>query len=439
MNVKISTSSFFLAFFLTFNTSCAQNENLNYSNAILQSAIDINYTSENDSLDFSALDNLIGNKEIVIIGEAGHGDGRSFEVKTKIINHLVNNKGFNTLALEGAGFLDMMIFNNLYHVDTSKYKESMNLHYAWNQLWSHSKETEGVQKLILEGKITAIGIENQGTKSTFYLPNFLRDFLIKNNIDRYSNEDWKLINQVNRSILLMDSSETVADEDIEYCENVLISIMETLKDSFKHKDINDKTFFKSQVLIRATENLLSFYKQFKLNWYTYEGQNKGINVRDREMAENLIWYKNNNKSSKIIVWTANFHAAKDLGDVKYNDQDPELYKEFVLFGDYISSEYPDNVYSLAISSAEGTAGTIYQKEPIEITLDEASIEGLLSENEFNYTIIPFDQIIENYPYLKESVFHSQILAHNSKPGKWFNVFNGLLFIKFNKHATTIEE
>ena len=43
--------------------------------------------------------------------------------------------------------------------------------------------------------------------------------------------------------------------------------------------------------------------------------NKSVfsNIRDSQMAENLLWLSNNEfKNQKIIVWAASFHIVKDI-------------------------------------------------------------------------------------------------------------------------------
>ena len=61
--------------------------------------------------DFKKLDRFIENKEIILLGEAAHGEGKTFEVKTQIVKYLVEEKGFNTIALEGMDFLEMEFIN----------------------------------------------------------------------------------------------------------------------------------------------------------------------------------------------------------------------------------------------------------------------------------------------------------------------------------------
>lgn len=60
---------------------------------------------------FEYIGDIVENKDIVLLGESEHGDGRTHEMKSHLIKYLVEEKGFNTIALEGVGFLDMEILN----------------------------------------------------------------------------------------------------------------------------------------------------------------------------------------------------------------------------------------------------------------------------------------------------------------------------------------
>ena len=61
--------------------------------------------------DFSFLDKIIRNRSVLILGEEGHYDYSTSEVKMKMINYL-QSKGFHSIALEGAPFLTAYVFSN---------------------------------------------------------------------------------------------------------------------------------------------------------------------------------------------------------------------------------------------------------------------------------------------------------------------------------------
>ena len=65
----------------------------------------------NDIISFEHIGSIVADKDIVILGESGHGDGKTHELKSRLIKYLIEEKGFNTFAGEGTGFLDMETLN----------------------------------------------------------------------------------------------------------------------------------------------------------------------------------------------------------------------------------------------------------------------------------------------------------------------------------------
>ena len=58
-----------------------------------------------ESTSFEQIKNAVKGKRIVILGEAGHADGRTFEIKSELIEYLNADKEYD-VVLEGMGFLD---------------------------------------------------------------------------------------------------------------------------------------------------------------------------------------------------------------------------------------------------------------------------------------------------------------------------------------------
>lgn len=57
--------------------------------------------AENGFADLAGLDRLIGNARIVALGEASHGTAEFFQMKHRLLEYLVETKGFTVFAIEG--------------------------------------------------------------------------------------------------------------------------------------------------------------------------------------------------------------------------------------------------------------------------------------------------------------------------------------------------
>lgn len=70
--------------------------------------------------------------------------------------------------------------------------------------------------------------------------------------------------------------------------------------------------------------------------------NRNLNIRDKQMADNLLSYIKRNQNEKIIVWADNIHIMNNNSSV----QKP-IEKDFISMGTHIKKKLKDKVYSLA--------------------------------------------------------------------------------------------
>ena len=102
MKTKLSLLS--IPFILLALSSCC-------NNTPIESKISDKFTSFNDySESLETIANLTKDKQIIILGECGHGDGRTFEIKSEIVRYL-DSVGDYTLILEGMNPFDGAILN----------------------------------------------------------------------------------------------------------------------------------------------------------------------------------------------------------------------------------------------------------------------------------------------------------------------------------------
>ena len=100
---------------------------------------------QNELSSFESINANIKDKRILILGEVGHGDGKTFEIKSKLIDFLNANNEYD-VVLEGMGFLDAAVLQGILPslcID-SNYLDVAN---AWNALWSQTKKPPLLWKL----------------------------------------------------------------------------------------------------------------------------------------------------------------------------------------------------------------------------------------------------------------------------------------------------
>ena len=379
--------------------------------------------------DFSKLDKYIENKEIILLGEAAHGEGKTWEVKTQMVKYLIDEKGFNTIAWEGRDFLQMeyingrsILKNNLVDNFESDWYNN------WNP-WSRAKQLIPLENFIKSHKISYVGIEPYQNFTAIKNIAFIKNELEKSNWAITNKNEWLKLSPIFDKINTTDKPLTIEEHD--FFNLQLQKIIDT----------NDTIFFNDNFFTQMVENLIT-HVNLSLNPKKFANEEEDlayyVKTRDYQMARNLIYFKERNPKAKIIVWLANFHGATNLREVTYADGDQNMYSKFTVFGEHIKNKYSDKVYSIAITSSKGFSKMPYNIESIketEIIAPKESLEFELDKRKIAFGFIDFNEIYKNNSEKNEEIFNSIMLGHTNQSGKWLRVFDGLLYIRENEIAT----
>ena len=120
---------------------------------------------------FEPIKTAVKDKRIVILGEAGHADGKTFEIKSKLIEFLNANNEYD-VVLEGMGFLDGAVLQGVLPplcID-SNYLDVAN---AWYGLWSQTKEAAPLVEAMRSGKVRYWGMDCNPSLGDYFLIPYL--------------------------------------------------------------------------------------------------------------------------------------------------------------------------------------------------------------------------------------------------------------------------
>lgn len=378
--------------------------------------------------DFKKLDQYIANKEIILLGEAAHGEGKTWEVKTQIVKYLIDEKGFNTIALEGMDFLQMEYINGRSSLKNNLVDDFENVWYYFWKPWSPAKQLIPLENYIKNNKPHLLGIEPY-QKSTLILNiDFIKNELEKSNWATLNKDIWMNLSPIFDKIKNNEKSLTI--EEYDFFNLQLQKIIET----------NESIFFNDNFFTQILENLVTHVNmEFNPKKFHNEDEKEAyrINIRDLQMARNLIYFKERNPNAKIIVWLANFHGATNLKEVTYADGDPNMYSKFTVFGEHIKNKYTDKVYSIATTSSKGFSKmpfNIESNKETKIIAPKESLEFELNKREFSFGFMDFNEILKSNSEKRNEIFNSIMLGHYNQKGKWLQLFDGLLYIKENEIA-----
>lgn len=352
---------------------------------------------------FKKIGKAVADKRIVILGEAAHDEGKTFEYKTKLVQYLVEKEGFNLVALEGGGYFDFQYLNGNIPSDTAL---KVSYFKAWYPFWSYAKQTKDLVTAFEEGRIKGYGMENQPTGLTPKLLTYCKGLL-----DDDVSYSWAHLDSISLKVISHDTS--INTNLVQELKSELIRIKTELKDR--------------PIISHSIDNYIAYLDQFSAGSTTYEGQNKGINIRDKQMAINIIKYLDEHPKDKIIIWTANFHGAKQIKEIEYGDpEDPLLYNRLTLLGEYLYQKYNNSVYSLAYTS-HGTSGSWWKTESDTIPHYSGNLEEQLYHKVDDIGFLDFTNESN-----KNQIFYSSMLGRDNKKGKWMKAFDGVFYIKDNE-------
>ncbi|MDX1651617.1 MAG: erythromycin esterase family protein [Brumimicrobium sp.] len=301
---------------------------------------------------------------------------------------------------------------------------------SWYHLWSKSEQTQELLNYLEKNQsLKFVGIENQaGNEYWLSFPYILKELMGK---EVYQGIEFAAFKENLTSfynIYFLGNNEY--NEDFE-----LVDLREELNILYRNSSLINNEHKK--YLLHGIRNIQGFISQLELNFGTYEQQNQSISMRDSLMYENLKFHLNRNPDEKIIIWTANFHAAKNLDQAEYKEGD-DFYQTMKTLGHRIYEDYEKDLFSLAFISSQGETASIYDAEADPIVLDDSCWENDIERNlNFDYAFIDFALLKEKYG--DNTAFNSCLLGYKSKYGNWLSIFDGVFYIKNMERSLPLNE
>lgn len=366
--------------------------------------------------DLSFLKDELKNAHVVLLGENSHFDGSIFEMKTKVIQYLYQEMGYKTIAFE-SGIYDVWKAQTDINKGLNTKKAFIKSLFT---IWAKRNEFQGFVEFYDKNKadLKLFGFDNQitGKYGEEELVKDLYEYCKKNNLKlKLKSEDFSLL------IESMSVSGIFDEGDISY--NLYKSTLTELHKEVLKLPYTEEQFYWSQIV----KGLLALGEELYLNIEQVNSFYNDLkdNIRDKQMADNLLAYIQNHPNEKIICWAANTHLVNDMSSVK----NPIL-AEFVPMGSYIKKELKDKVYSLAAITA---SDSIYLNNKWEKTpILKSSFEAYLKEGKASTVFISSDQ-----PDMKTMQLNRLFSPVTFVEARLDQLHDGYIFMKNTKLSTPI--
>jgi len=275
--------------------------------------------------DLAFLKNELQGKQLVMLGEQTHMYGNIFEMKARVLEYLHQELGFTTIAMESSMY-------DIWKMNKNGFNSKEFNNAIWG-VWSSTLEFQRVVSYIERNNLKVIGFDSQVINTSQFVEDFY-DYLESQHITLKLDEDdlGIIIEGVLESV-------TIEEDDIEY--KVYEKEINRIIKQIENLDSNETNYYWKQF----TKNLLAsskdaFYNKKEI--LTTDFGNENDNIRDEQMADNLLSYIKRNPNEKIICWADNVHIINDNSSIT-----KPIAKDFISMGSYIHKELKDKSYSLA--------------------------------------------------------------------------------------------
>jgi erythromycin esterase len=353
-------------------------------------ALNPDLTSEN----FADLQNfkIADETRIIGLGEGTHGTSEYFEMKTRLIKYLVQNKGYTLIGFE-AFLLECEAINKYILTGEGDPKQALKGLMFW--CWNTKEVLELIEWLktynqTAKNKVRFVGIDGQFSLSA--LPTLKK---IAQEID---GNFLKEISPYYATYEAFTREFKFKPYAPPYKDSIDLAIVET-------KKLNEILAEKETYLLQKAdrEKVFRLLESVKILYQQMMCTKDFSNSRDVYYAENTGWFIDKKyPNEKIILWVHNWHIARNEENRKS-------------MGFYLSEKYGKQYIPIGFASLEGTYTArgdkgIKQDNPA-FRAENNSIENYLSQ--LNVPVLLFDlrpvrTETKKFNYLRNSVFIREI-------------------------------
>ncbi|WHF51027.1 erythromycin esterase family protein [Chryseobacterium gotjawalense] len=364
-------------------------------------------TSNNDDLE--VLSKFIGNSDIVGLGESTHGSSEVYKMKYRISQYLIKDLDFNIFSLE-ANMPESYLMNNYISKNIDSPKDILRGMYFW--LWQTQETLNFVKWLKIHNENTNNKILFDGFDMQYYF-GALKQVRDVYNANNYPLDD---INSLIKILKDNKRGQKKYKNKIQKTVNLLLD-----KVSQKASQIKDEESKK-----RFLQNITIIRQHIKV----------GSSVtRDKFMAENVDWIKQNYNPSKVIVSAHNFHVSKENS---------------LSMGYHINQKYQNNYVNFGFAFFEGNYTASIDRKIGTFTSQTApigSVEYNLNSLNLPYFILDLKAIkkdnneLGNW-VLKKIPFRKTGSGTKNDEFRKTNIadsFDYLIFINKSSHSNLLRE
>jgi erythromycin esterase len=323
-------------------------------------------TPGDDFADLQFLRNIIGERRLVQLGESGHGVAEFNSAKVRLIQFLHQQMGFDVIAFESSLF-ECFVANT--HGGTGAQMLQAAIFGVWateevTPLFDYIQKTQSSDRpLVLAGfDVQFSGAAMLGRPAFFRRIVGAIDEGYAAEVEAFDTEFVRRVRSEGTSYAVQH--EVAVSEFYTRLETFLRDRRPALAAAFPG-DLSPV------VAERAAWSSVRFVQQLAASGTRPPWEvNEGVNVRDRGMADNLTFVRQQMYAGrKVIVWAHNFHI---------RHANAATASPYTTMGQFVAERFRDELYTIGLYMNRGTAAlnnrTVYAISPAP----EGSMEWVLA-------------------------------------------------------------
>jgi len=392
--------------------------------------------NDSDYTDLEPIAKAIGDARIVMLGEMDNGDGETIRAKTRLVQYLHQKLGFTVLAFES----DFNGVNWIWETQKSGFAALRAVTHIWTDVAEFremeryiTRYSHGGDPLIVAGIDCQVYDAEEVLNFTKRVPELFHALGYDRSDPVYRNYITSLVRAND-----YDTAKRMADSAIGFIRNQTVRILNDLK---SHPEL-DPTGLWYQTFNNFMGNAANCWlnRNVPVGYNFLQLKHDGT-IHEKQMADNLRWLADERyKGKKIIVWALNRHISKNIDQLEVSISN---YKRTLntTMGSEAFRRYGNEVYILGFTSARGSSGSPFQRNGTPLDIQRLGKNDLYTNTmlqaKADYAFTDFRPIQKTSDAGKS--FNSRGWGYEfDMKGSWFNVFDGLFFIKTNKAAVAME-
>lgn len=363
--------------------------------------------------DAESMDSLVADlcrREVAMLGEASHGDGRTLEFKARLVARLVEECGFDAVFFESSHY-DFLEFSRRLRAGEPATQEMLSS--SIGGIWNRYREMKPLIQFLFDksrtGRLQLGGLDDQlGSAGAFFSISEMPERLSKPLARPRGSECRETLR---RRIYSDYGPDHIYGEQERFrISDCLREIRQAARSSATKAERSDRL-----QMIRNIERYVA--RDFAEETTRSAG-------RDRSMYLNFRWLAARMPpGSKIIVWSATAHVARDSGAAPG-------FAGAANFGSYVHRAYGRRAYSLGFSALGGSYRESFMSPPRDISVAlPGSIESRALGRTGSETVYCAYECLARAGSVPGGVF-----SHRSINADWRRSLDGLIVFRTERPA-----